>query len=121
MYDKFYIRTFKWRHLSKTIKFEPRLFQANSVPRSDQAVNGAGQVRKAPRPQYNTLAELSQVKKQEALQKHKEWEIKKAARMGVPVEALRNCPGSPGSAGSLGGRRRSRTRRNVGNDKKKKT
>ena len=99
------------------------IIQANSVPRSDQAVNGAGKIRNAPPPQYNSLAELSQAKKQAAIQKHREWEVKKAARMGVPVEALRNSDGiaSPGSAGSLGNRKQSRTKRKGSSDKKKKT
>ena len=80
-------------------------------------------MRNAPPPQYNSLAELAGAKKQAALQKHREWEVKKAARMGVPVESLRNSDGvgSPGSAGSMEKRKHMRTKRRGINDKKKET
>ncbi|KAL5259398.1 hypothetical protein ACHWQZ_G009743 [Mnemiopsis leidyi] len=97
--------------------------EANSVARSEHSVNGAGSVRNAPPPQFNSLAELTNAKKQAAIQKHREWEVKKAARMGVPVEALRNSDGinSPGSVGSQGNRKQSRTKRKGSSDRKRKT
>lgn len=107
--------------LVNTVNLQQLFLQANSVPRAQRPVNGAGNVRNAPPPQFQTLAELSQAKKSAALQKHREWEEKKAARMGVPVEALRNSDGigSPGSAGSAPVRKLGRTKRRT--EKKKKT
>lgn len=70
------------------------------MAKADAVVNGSGTSRNAPPPQYGTLSELTLAKKQAALEKHREWEIKKAAKMGVPVEALREMNSSPGAKSS---------------------
>eukprot|EP00116_Pleurobrachia_bachei_P011173 sb/3471435/ len=62
--------------------------QGNSVPRVEREplVNGMGPNRNAPPPQFRSFAELTQAKKDAALAKHKEWEEKRAAKLGYKAD-----------------------------------
>ena len=70
------------------------------MAKSDKLVNGSATMRNAPPPQFKTLADLAYYRKQEAIQKHAEWERRRAEKLGISVEALRKNPSMAGSPGS---------------------